>query len=205
MSNRPHRPKARKRPRPDLRWIVALSHPLRVEILDVLEVRTASPKELHELLDIPLSNSAYHSRILVKANLIEEVDRRQRRGATEHFYRSKPKSALGHQMWRAIPQALRGNVTAIGFEHFVRRLTDSLSAGLVDSNDETVLTSIPIAVDEIGWARVNEVLLAALSDIEEISDDSRERLGPDRAQGAIPLVVGLAAFQAAATPERKGQ
>lgn len=205
MSNGPHRPKARKTPRPDLRWVNALTHPLRLEILDVLEVRSASPKELGELLGMALSNSAYHSRKLLDAGVIQEVSRRRRRGAIEHFYRSKPKSALGHQMWRAIPKALRSNVTAIGFEHFVRRLTDSLRAGLVDTNDETVLTSIPVTVDEVGWTRVNEVLLTALSDVEKISDDCRERLGPDGVEDAIPLVVGLAAFQAAATSIREGR
>lgn len=66
------------------------AHPLRVSVLEILGMdggRTLSPSELCQELQIPLSNTNYHVTELAKADLIELVDQRQVRGATEHFYR----------------------------------------------------------------------------------------------------------------------
>jgi len=65
------------------------AHPLRVSILEILGLdggRTLSPSELCRELQIPLSNTNYHVTELAKSDLIEMVDQRQVRGATEHFY-----------------------------------------------------------------------------------------------------------------------
>jgi predicted ArsR family transcriptional regulator len=66
------------------------AHPLRVSVLEILGMdggRTLSPSELSRELQIPLSNTNYHVTELAKSNLIELVNQRQVRGATEHFYR----------------------------------------------------------------------------------------------------------------------
>lgn len=66
------------------------AHPLRVSILEIIGMdggRTLSPSELCQELQIPLSNTNYHVTELAKADLLELVDQRQVRGATEHFYR----------------------------------------------------------------------------------------------------------------------
>jgi DNA-binding transcriptional ArsR family regulator len=66
------------------------AHPLRISILEILGMdggRTLSPSELSQELQIPLSNTNYHVTELAKAKLIELVNQRQVRGATEHFYR----------------------------------------------------------------------------------------------------------------------
>ncbi|HEX8751842.1 MAG TPA: helix-turn-helix domain-containing protein [Solirubrobacterales bacterium] len=68
----------------------ATAHPLRVSILEILGIdggRTLSPSDLSQELQIPLSNTNYHVTELAKSGLIELVDQRQVRGATEHFYR----------------------------------------------------------------------------------------------------------------------
>lgn len=69
----------------------AFAHPLRVRILASLnEEEQASPYELAKTMDEPLGFIAYHMQTLEKAGLIELVDTKQRRGATEHFYRAVP-------------------------------------------------------------------------------------------------------------------
>lgn len=68
----------------------ATAHPLRISILEILGIdggRTLSPMDLSRELQIPLSNTNYHVTELAKAGLIELVDTRPVRGATEHFYR----------------------------------------------------------------------------------------------------------------------
>lgn len=68
----------------------ANTHPLRISILEVLEMdggRVLSPSDLSHELQMPLSNINYHVTELAKADLIELAHKRQVRGATEHFYR----------------------------------------------------------------------------------------------------------------------
>ena len=47
----------------------ALTHPLRVSILGILEERTASPREIADELDAPLGVVSYHVRQLARSGL----------------------------------------------------------------------------------------------------------------------------------------
>jgi DNA-binding transcriptional ArsR family regulator len=68
--------------------LAALKHPLRRRILRAMaDKRRISPRELADRLDESLSNVSYHVRVLAENGAIEEVDSRQVRGATQHFYR----------------------------------------------------------------------------------------------------------------------
>jgi predicted transcriptional regulator len=72
------------------------AHPLRVSILEILGMdggRVLSPSELSQELQIPLSNTNYHVTELAKSGLLEMVNQRQVRGATEHFYCLPPVAA----------------------------------------------------------------------------------------------------------------
>ena len=69
----------------------ANTHPLRISILEVLELddggRVLSPSDLSYELHAALSKVNYHVTELAKAEMIELVSERPVRGATEHFYR----------------------------------------------------------------------------------------------------------------------
>jgi DNA-binding transcriptional ArsR family regulator len=73
----------------DPRYVKALSHPLRVRILALLEERTASPRELDDWLDATLGTVSYHVRALHRTGLLELVDTTQVRGAVAHHYRAR--------------------------------------------------------------------------------------------------------------------
>src|SRR4051812_14868171 len=72
----------------DPRVIKALSHPLRVQILGLLDGEVRSPKELADELNEPLGNVSYHVRTLADLGLIELVKKVPRRGAIEHYYKA---------------------------------------------------------------------------------------------------------------------
>ncbi len=55
----------------------------------MLDEGAASPVVLATKLDQPLGTIAYHVRTLYDLGLLELVSTRQRRGATEHYYRTK--------------------------------------------------------------------------------------------------------------------
>jgi hypothetical protein len=67
----------------------ANTHPLRISILEVLELdggRCLSPSDLSYELRTPLSNVNYHVIELYRSGLLELAAERPVRGATEHFY-----------------------------------------------------------------------------------------------------------------------
>jgi hypothetical protein len=97
-------PKTKKKD--DVEQIVAkaFAHPLRVQILIILNERVASPNLLSQELDQSLNLVAYHVRVLEKYDCIELVDTKQRRGATEHFYRATRRQFLSDAEWARMPQ-----------------------------------------------------------------------------------------------------
>ena len=180
----------------DQRLVRALGHPLRVKILEVVQLRNASPSELTEMLQAPLGNVAYHVRVLEKCGCIEQVATARRRGAVEHYFRARPRSYIGHQDWRKVPKSMRDSVTGASLGTFFDRAADALESGTMDSRDDTTLSWMPMAVDQAGWAEVAAVFQAVNNRLEAIHALCRRRLeGGDEV--AIPLVVGMAAFEPA--------
>src|SRR3954462_5029406 len=83
----------------DPRYIKALSHPLRVRILAILEERTASPVQLAQLLDASLGVVSYHVRTLERFGLIKLVRTNPVRGAVEHHYRANARPTISDAGW----------------------------------------------------------------------------------------------------------
>jgi DNA-binding transcriptional ArsR family regulator len=187
----------RRRPnRIDQRLVRALGHPLRVKILEVVQLRKASPSELTDLLQAPLGNVAYHVRVLEKCGCIEQVATARRRGAVEHYFRARPRSYIGHQDWRKVPKSLRDSVTGSSLGTFFDKAADALEAGTMDARDDTTLSWMPMAVDQPGWAEVAAVFEAVTNRLEAIHELCRRRM-EQAGEEPTALVVGMAAFEPA--------
>jgi DNA-binding transcriptional ArsR family regulator len=187
----------RRRPnRIDQRLVRALGHPLRVKILEVVQLRKASPSELTDLLQAPLGNVAYHVRVLEKCGCIEQVATARRRGAVEHYFRARPRSYIGHQDWRKVPKSLRDAVTGASLGTFFDKAADALEAGTMDARDDTTLNWMPMAVDQTGWAEVAAVFEAVTNRLEAIHELCRRRM-EQNGEESTSLVVGMAAFEPA--------
>lgn len=181
----------------DPHLVRALAHPLRVQILEILNERRASPNELMEILGFPLGNVAYHTRVLEKCDCIELVATERRRGAVEHYFRAKPRSYIGHQDWRKVPRSVRNEVSGAALEAFLDRAFDALEAGTIDDREDTTLCWTTMAVDRDGWTQAAEVLTEAMARLQAVHEESRARLEISGEQGT-PMVTGLAAFEAVA-------
>jgi DNA-binding transcriptional ArsR family regulator len=73
----------------DNHLLAALRHPLRREILRLMESEDAiSPRELSSLLEQPLSNVSYHVRVLADCEAVALVNTIPVRGSMQHFYRT---------------------------------------------------------------------------------------------------------------------
>lgn len=72
----------------------ALSHPIRVEILQTLRGRVASPVELSRELNQRLGVISYHATTLVSCGYLELVRAEPRRGTIENFFGVTPRSPI---------------------------------------------------------------------------------------------------------------
>lgn len=78
----------------DQQLVKALSHPIRVEILQALRNRVASPGELSRELNEKLGVVSYHAGTLARHGFIELIHTRARRGTIERFFATTPRSPL---------------------------------------------------------------------------------------------------------------
>jgi DNA-binding transcriptional ArsR family regulator len=77
---------AENKDRIDRELVRALSHPLRVEILETLQGRVASPSELSEEMDERLGVISYHAKTLLRCGCLELVHAEPRGGSIENFF-----------------------------------------------------------------------------------------------------------------------
>jgi len=180
----------------DQRLVHALAHPLRIQILEVLTERVASPNLIAEELDTGVSHVAYHTRMLDRCGCLELVETAQRRGATEHYYKAKPHAFIGNRDWRKVPRSVRSAITGASLQTFMDKAVTALEAGTIDDRDDTTLSWMPVHLDEEGWHEVNAILAEATERIlaAQASADRRAAQS-DRDQRKISAVVALANFE----------
>jgi len=180
----------------DQRLVRALAHPLRVQILEILTERVASPNGLADELGVGLTHVAYHTRALEKWGCLDLVDTAQRRGATEHFYKATPGSFVGDQDWRRVPLPVRGSISSASLRSFVEKAVRALKAGTLDAREDTVFSWNPLLLDQRGWDEVTAILRDAADRVLAAHKRSRERLAKGGGE-PISTVFGLANFEAA--------
>lgn len=180
----------------DQRLVRALAHPLRVNILEILCDRVASPNALSEDLGAGLSHVAYHTRALNRCGALELVETAQRRGATEHFYKATPDAFLGSPAWRKVPRSVRGGVSGASLEILIDKAVTALAAGTIDEREDTTLTWMPLRVDRKGWDEVTRILDEAADRVLGAQTRSARRLAKGKGE-EISTVVAMLNFETA--------
>src|SRR4051812_33242847 len=116
----------------DPRLVKALAHPLRVQILNTLEDRVASPSDLATELNAPLGNVSYHVRTLAELGLVKLVKRRTRRGAVEHYYQARGRAQVTNRAWAQVPGVVKRSMVAVALEQAVDAAGAAPAAGGLD-------------------------------------------------------------------------
>lgn len=154
----------------------AFAHPLRVQILIILNERVASPNLLAQELDQSLNLVAYHVRVLEKYDCIEPSTRKQRQGATEHFYRATRRQFLTDAEWARMPESLRPGLSGAMLKSVFEDLDEAMKTGTLDEIDDRHLSRTPMVVDKQGWSDVAGLLSETLERLLEIQAEASERL-----------------------------
>jgi Helix-turn-helix domain len=169
----------------------AFAHPLRVQILIILNERVASPNLLSQELDQSLNLVAYHVRVLEKYDCIELVDTKQRRGATEHFYRATRRQFLSDSEWARMPAALRPGLSGAMLKAVFDDIEEAVSKGTFDELQDRHLSRVPMVVDKKAWGDVVSLLLGTLDRLLEIQAEASERLANSDEPGMLSKVEML--------------
>src|SRR5215216_6499827 len=180
----------------DPRYVKALSHPLRVRILALLQERTASPRELAEWLDATLGTVSYHVRTLHDFGLIELVRTSQVRGAIAHHYRSKVRPRVSDEAWASAAPIVKQAAVGAALQTVDDYARASAAAGGFDRG-EAHLSRTNLRLDARGWeaaARACEKLLGELNRIEEAAGKRLEKA--PHADGTSDAAVVLLLFEA---------
>lgn len=154
----------------------ALRHPLRVEVLAILDNRVASPSEMALELNQSLGNVAYHVKELVRFKCAELVDTRQVRGATEHFYRAIRRPYFQDEDWVSLPLGARQGISSAVLQMVAKDASNSLDEGAFDRRGDRHLSRTPLVLDERGWREMNGMLNAMVEKALDMQAEAAARL-----------------------------
>jgi len=166
----------------------AFAHPLRVQILIILGEKVASPNMLAQQLDQSLNLVAYHVRVLEKYDCIELVDTKQRRGATEHFYRATRRQFLSDDEWSRMPESLRPGMAGAMLKSVFEDIEAAATTGTLDEVEDIHLSRTPMVVDKEGWTDVSTLLKGTLDRLLEIQAESSARIAGGEGEGILSKV-----------------
>jgi DNA-binding transcriptional ArsR family regulator len=181
----------------DPRYVKAMSHPLRVRILALLEERTASPVELAGWLGATLGTTAYHVRTLERIGLIELVRETRVRGAVEHHYRAKPRPTVSDDAWAAAPPIAKQAAVSASLQTIDAYARAASAAGGFDHGNSH-LTRTPLRLDARGWGELSRACIRLLSQVDRIEAAAHERMERNPHSGETrDLALVMMLFEAA--------
>jgi len=185
----------------DQRLVKALAHPLRVEILTILNERMASPNELSKELEEGLSQVSYHVKVLKDFECIEMVKTEPRRGAVEHYYRATSRAYLTDRDWQNLPDSVKPGMSAAGLKMIIDDVVAAINGGTFNAREDVHLSWTPGVVDEQGWGESVDLINETLKELVKIHTGSAKRLAKSGEEG-IPATAVLMNFEGLA-PEAK--
>jgi DNA-binding transcriptional ArsR family regulator len=162
----------------DPRWVRAIAHPVRIRLLAMLDEQEASPVVLADKLKQPLGTVSYHVRTLYELGLLDLVRTRQRRGATEHFYRTRGHPAFSDEAWAQLDVVPKQRMISAALQQINDYATRSAAAGGFDRSDAH-FSRAPLKLDQRGWAELAKVSKKWLEQALKIEQAAAKRLRSD--------------------------
>lgn len=159
----------------DPRYVKAMSHPLRVRILAMLDERVASPNQLAGWLGATLGTTAYHVRVLEQLGLIELADETRVRGAVEHHYRAKGRPMVSAQAWSEVTQIAKQAAVGSSLKIIDEYAQASGASGGFD-RPEAHLSRTRVKLDVKGWKQLMTTTLRYVEKVEGIERAALERM-----------------------------
>ncbi len=163
----------------DANLVKALSHPLRWQILRMINEGTSTPAGIARRLGVRTENVSYHVRVLSELGVIELVGTTPVRGALEHHYRATRRAEVSDADSEAMPDEVRRDMVQ-GIVRLV--IEDLVRIGASEQSYERAdvhFSQVPLRLDEQGFTEVADLLASTLDRVMEIQAESLSRLSED--------------------------
>lgn len=160
----------------DQRLVRMMAHPVRFKLLVAFNEGVASPVELARRFNVSVGVVSHHVRVLLENDMIELVDRKQRRGAIEHFYRAVQRPWFTSEDWERIPAAVRNTMLNDVLAEIARRVVNAADAAGFDRPDIHV-SYTELHLDEEGFKQVGSIWAQALQDALDVEAECAGRRG----------------------------
>ena len=170
------------------------AHPLRLQLLALLDEEPQSPVRLARRLDEGLERVAYHVKRLEAVGLVELVDTRRRRGAVEHIYATTARAPFSDEAWGALDAETRQRLVVPALHLLAASALDAAAGGGFDRADAH-LTRWSLRLDEEGWRELTAAAAAWVAAAAEIEARAAAR-GTER----FPATLAVLLFEATARP-----
>jgi hypothetical protein len=184
-------------PRLPERLAKVFSHPLRAQLLALLNEQPGSPHDLMEQLAVlgevhSLNLIAYHVRVLQRYEAIQLVDTENVRGATKHIYAANRKMLIDGDDWLELPDEAQIGICANAIGEAVERAQAALEQGTMPK-DDPVIVNLRLDVDDDAWALIRERMTIAWDEVEKVQPGAIDRTpDPER---RFPVTVTLLAYK----------
>jgi DNA-binding transcriptional ArsR family regulator len=165
-----------------------------VKALTILAETVASPKEISERIEVPLSNVSYHVRVLDELGLIEVVEEESVRGSVAHFYEAVERPLIDNPDWKQLAPKVRNALSGHVTEDFITDAAKALASGVFDQRDDRHVSRIPLLLDEKGWRQVSKIQAEANEEILKVQAATAERMDGSEEDG-IHAVAGMFFFE----------
>jgi DNA-binding transcriptional ArsR family regulator len=180
----------------DPRYVKAMSHPLRVRILAMLDERKASPNQLAGWLGASLGTVAYHVRTLEQLGLIELVDETRVRGAVEHHYRARARPNVTAEGWAKAPPIAKQAAVGSSLDVIAEYARQSAASGGFDREDAQLRRAL-VKLDAKGFTALSKAVDKLLEQAETIEAASAARIAKDpHGDGIVEAGLGVMLFDA---------
>lgn len=187
---------AERPPEPvDRRLAKALAHPLRVQILTLLDQQVLSPAQFARRYRISVGSISYHFHELHRLGFLETVEltkRRSGRGSPQHYRAVKPDIASGAD-WAKLGEIAQTMIGTVRLQDFISSVVRAITSGSFDARKENHFRWAALSLDQRGWRDLNHASRQLLRTVTRIEREATERL-TETDQQPIPATFALAAF-----------
>lgn len=160
--------------------VSALNHPVRFAALNIMAERVASPSDVAREIGETVGAVAYHVRLLRDLGAIELVEKVQRRGAFESYYRATVRPWFSDAEYGRLPARQRRAMFAPTIRGIVDGAVRALATGGFDDL-RAHASRTAFDVDDEGYAEVVALLEKTVERLVEIEAESAVR-GSDKTQ-----------------------
>jgi DNA-binding transcriptional ArsR family regulator len=171
-----------RRPDADENLVKALSHPLRWQILRMINEGTSTPAGIARRIGVRTENVSYHVRVLNELGVIELVGTTPVRGALEHHYRATQRAFVSDADAAAMPREVRRDAMQGVLRTVIEDLIRMGASDQPHERSDIHFSQVALRLDEEGYTEVAELMTGTLDRVLEIQAESLTRMAGDETE-----------------------